>query len=129
MKYLIPILILLSSCYTKKQAIRNFCSQKTVGIDTVLIYEKEIIPGKDSISVQILTDTIIKEGNFEIRYLKGDLKVIYTPDTIFVRDSIPFKVEVPVNCPERDKNKLPLMVFVGILLLGLIAFFIKRNND
>jgi len=94
----------------------------------MLLFEKVIVPGKDSISVQLLTDTIIQQGKFEIRYLKGDLKVIYTPDTIFISDSIPFKVEVPVMVPNKENNYTPFWAMVLFLIIGLIYMMFKKND-
>lgn len=136
MKYLILIL-LLSSCYTKNQAIRKFCTQDTAQV-VVTIHDTIII---DSIQVDtIFSDTIdsvyITKDKLEIRYLKKFGKIYLEGkckgDTIYYEKKV--LIEVPVNCPKLVWYKqlgadywyiLPLL----ILFYFAIDYFHKIMNN
>ena len=102
MKYLILIL-LLSSCYTKQNAINKFCKNDTIQFTTT-IHDTIII---DSVQVDtFFSDTIdsvyITKDKIEIRYVKKFGKIYIEGkckgDTIYYEKKV--IVEVPINCPE-----------------------------
>jgi len=133
--YLIFIL-LLSSCYTKNQAINKFCSKDTANV-FVTIHDTIII---DSIQVDtVFNDTIdsvyITKDKLEIVYVKKFGKVYIEGkckgDTIYYEKKV--LVEVPVDCPKLSWYKqlgadywyiLPLLIlaYIGI------AYFHKIMN-
>ena len=137
MKYLILIL-LLSSCYTKNQAIKKFCSKDTANVfvtihDTILI---------DSIQVDtVFNDTIdsvyITKDKLEIVYVKKFGKV-YIEGKCKQDTFIYFKkifVKVPVDCPKLVWYKqlgadywyiLPLLILAYI---GIAYFHKIMNNE
>jgi len=130
MKYLILIL-LLSSCYTKQNAINKFCKNDTIQFTTT-IHDTIII---DSVQVDtFFSDTIdsvyITKDKIEIRYVKKFGKIYIEGkckgDTIYYEKKV--IVEVPINCPELSwLNQMAidslwwLIVIIAILII-LVAY-------
>ena len=139
MKNIIIILavLFLSSCYTKNQSIRKFCSQDTASViltihDTILI---------DSIQVDtVFSDTIdsvyITKDKLEIVYVKKFGKIYIEGkckgDTIYYEKKV--LIEVPIDCPKLSWYKqlgadywyiLPLIILAYIA----IAYFHKIMNN
>ncbi|MFZ4799342.1 MAG: hypothetical protein ACOYMA_17715 [Bacteroidia bacterium] len=126
MKYLILIL-LLSSCYTKNQAIKKFCSKDTAQV-TITIQDTIIV---DSIRIDtIFNDTVdsvyITKDKLEIVYVKKYGKVYIEGkckgDTIYYEKKV--LIEVPVDCPKLSwfnemilKAKWWLLLIIAILIL------------
>jgi len=135
MKYLILIL-LLSSCYTKHQAIEKFCNQDTASV---------IVTIHDTIITEtIQTDTIFNEFVDSVYITKDKLEIVYVKkfgkiyiegkckgDTIYYEKKV--LVEVPIDCPKLIWYKqigadywyiLPLIIlaYIGI------AYFHKIMN-
>jgi len=135
MKYLILIL-LLSSCYTKHQAIEKFCNQDTASV---------IVTIHDTIITEtIQTDTIFNEFVDLVYITKDKLEIVYVKkfgkiyiegkckgDTIYYEKKV--LVEVPIDCPKLIWYKqigadywyiLPLIIlaYIGI------AYFHKIMN-
>jgi hypothetical protein len=128
MRYLIFIL-LLSSCYTKNQAIKKFCNQDTLNIETT-IHDTIII---DSIQV----DTVFSESidsvyffkdKIEIRYIKKFGKIYlqgkYTGDTIFYTKTVYQKV--PCNTPKLVWYKQYAADYWYILPILLLIFLVVK---
>jgi len=126
MKYLILIL-LLSSCYTKQNAINKFCKNDTIQT-TITVHDTIII---DSIQVDtVFSDTIdsvfITKDRIEIRYIKKFGKIYIEGkckgDTIYYEKKV--IVEVPINCPKLSWLKQMaidslwwLIVIIAILII------------
>jgi hypothetical protein len=126
MKYLILIL-LLSSCYTKQNAINKFCKNDTIQT-TITVHDTIII---DSIQVDtVFSDTIdsvfITKDRIEIRYIKKFGKIYIEGkckgDTIYYEKKV--IVEVPINCPKLSwLNQMAidslwwLIVIIAILII------------
>jgi len=126
MKYLILIL-LLSSCYTKQNAINKFCKNDTIQT-TITVHDTIIV---DSIQVDtIFSDTIdsvfITKDKIEIRYVKKFGKIYIEGkckgDTIYYEKKV--IVEVPINCPKLSwLNQMAidslwwLIVIIAILII------------
>lgn len=129
MKYLILIL-LLSSCYTKQNAINKFCKNDTIQT-TITIYDTIIV---DSIQVDtVFSETIdsvfITKDKIEIRYVKKYGKIYIEGkckgDTIYYEKKV--IVEIPVNCPELSWiNQMAidslwwLIVIIAILIILVV---------
>lgn len=87
----------------------------------------------DSISVYIRGDTVFKD-KYQFRY-KDRYIVRNKSDTLIVRDSIPYKVEVEKQLSKTDKVFLnigkiaSICLFIGILaFLGLIYWKVKLHK-
>lgn len=87
----------------------------------------------DSISVYIRGDTVFKD-KYQLRY-KDRYIVRNKSDTLIVRDSIPYKVEVEKQLSKTDKVFLnigkiaSICLFIGILaFLGLIYWKVKLHK-
>jgi len=136
MKYLILIL-LLSSCYTKNQAIKKFCSKDTVNV---------VVTIHDTIRTEtIRTDTIFNDTIDSVFITKDKLEIVYVKKfgKIYIEGKckedtfIYYKkifVKVPVDYPKLSWYKqlgadywyiLPLI----ILIYFLIAYFHKIMNN
>jgi hypothetical protein len=136
MKYLI-IILLLSSCYTKNQAIKKFCSQDTAQV-VVTIHDTIIV---DSIQVDtVFNDTVdsvyITKDKLEIVYVKKFGKIYIEGkckgDTIYYEKKV--LIEIPIDCPKLVWYKqygadywyiLPLI----ILILFIVGYIRKIMNN
>ncbi len=75
----------------------------------------------DSISVYIRGDTVFKD-KYQLRY-KDRYIVRNKSDTLIVRDSIPYKVEVEKQLSKTDKVFLNIGKIASIcLFIGILAF-------
>jgi hypothetical protein len=136
MKKLLFAVLLLSSCYTKNQAIEKFCNKDTIQVTTV-IHDTIII---DSIQVDtVFNDSVdsvfITKDKIEIRYLKKYGKIYLEGkckgDTVF------YTKEVFINAPVLTK-KLPWYKQLGadywwilpslVIIIILRAWFIQYQN-
>ena len=114
-------LVLISSCYTKKQAINKFCHQDSARvelriIDTVIVKE---IKADTVFSINI-DSVFIQKDKLQIKYLRKN-DTIYLEgkclaDTII--KEIPVNVSVPCNCPP-----IPEMPWYIIARNWIIYFF------
>ena len=128
MKYLIFIL-LLSSCYTKNQALKKFCNKDTASV-MVTIHDTII-------TESIRTDTIFNETVDSVYITKDKLEIVYVKkfgkiyiegkckgDTIYYEKKV--LVEVPIDYPKLVWYKqlgadywyiLPLLTFIILFFL------------
>lgn len=133
MKYLILIL-LLSSCYTKNQAIKKFCSKDTAQV-TITIQDTIIV---DSIRIDtIFNDTVdsvfFTKNKIEIKYIKIGNKIEiagkYLGDTIYYEKKV--LIEVPIDCPKQswfDQMILEAKWWLLVIIAILILVIFKRNG-
>jgi hypothetical protein len=94
--------MLMTSCYTKKQAINKFCHQDSVRVeirivDTVIVKEIKA----DTIFSINIDSVFIQKDKLQIKYLRKN-DTIYLEgkceaDTII--KEIPVNISVPCNCP------------------------------
>jgi len=128
MKYLILIL-LLSSCYTKHQAIEKFCNKDTASV-MVTIHDTIIV---DSIQIDtVFNDTVdsifITKNKIQIKYIKigNKIEIVgkYLGDTIYYEKKV--LIEVPIDCPKLSWYKqlgadywfiLPLIILILFILI------------
>lgn len=116
MRYLI-ILLLLTSCYTKKRAIEKFCQQDTA---TTIIH--------DTIRTEtIKTDSIFSDRVDSVYIAKDKLRIVYVKknDSIYITgecigDTIYYTREVKI--PVFKENCYPLW-WIWVLLGLAICFF------
>jgi hypothetical protein len=128
------VVILLSSCYTKKQAIDKFCHQDTAEI-VVRIHDTTIVESiiTDTVFSASIDSFVVTKDKLVIKYLKIRDSIYlsgeYKGDTIYKIREI--AVKAPCNCPPEyvpgfwDKVKTWLAVF-GIL--SLIVFVIVLGS-
>lgn len=114
-------LILISSCYTKKQAIKKFCHQDSAKvelriIDTVVVKEIQA----DTVFSIELDSIILVKDRLEIKYRKIRDSIYLEgkclADTII--KEIPVNISVPCNCPP-----IPEMPWYIIARNWIIYFF------
>ena len=128
MKKIIPIILLLSSCYTAKQCREKFCSKDTVQVqfnihDTIVIDRSHVDTVFNSI-----TDTItIENDRLVIRYIKVKDSVYLSgtakADTI-IRELVVYR-DVILDCPQPTLWELLETYWYLLLisfLLGLFCF-------
>ncbi len=127
--------ILMTGCYTKKQAINKFCHQDSARvelriIDTVVVKE---IKADTVFSIE-LDSIVLVQDRLEIRYrkirdsiyLEGKCKA----DT-FIKE-IPVKISVPCNCPPIPE--IPWYIIARNWLIcyfavaGFVTLFLKWFN-
>ena len=76
----------------------------------------------DSVSVYIIGDTVFKD-KYHLQY-KDRYIVINKSDTLIVRDSIPYKVDVGKQLSNTDRAFLNIGKIASVcLFIGIIAFF------
>ena len=75
----------------------------------------------DSVSVYIIGDTVFKD-KYHLQY-KDRYIVINKSDTLIVRDSIPYKVDVGKQLSNTDRAFLNIGKIASVcLLIGILAF-------
>jgi hypothetical protein len=126
-------LILLSSCYTKKQAIDKFCHQDTAVV-MVEVHDTTIVERivADTVFSASIDSFVITKDKLVIKYLKIRDSIYlsgeYKGDTIYKIREI--TVKTPCNCPPEyvpgfwDKVKSWLAVF-GIISFLIFAFVLS----
>jgi hypothetical protein len=125
---ILPILFLLSSCYTKQGALRRFCHQDTaVFKGTVLLKGTVAVPGDsatfnfDCEKFKALYDslmseqrnqvkdtngvTVYKDSTFEVKAKPNpaggfDFKAKTLDKSVPFEKVVPIEVKVPCNCPD-----------------------------
>lgn len=125
------LIILTSSCYTKKKAIEKFCKSDSVSIIVHDTIKTETIT-TDTVFSTMLDTVIIKEGKLSIRYIK-------VRDSVYINgecegDTIYLTKEVKVQsiCPSPSSYTFTewiggqpyLVVGFFIVVFSLALFFI-----
>jgi hypothetical protein len=128
MKKLLFALLLLSSCYTKNQAIEKFCNKDTIQVTTI-IHDTIIVDSiqVDTVFNESIDSVFITKNKIEIKYLKKFGKIYLEgkckSDTIYYEKKVMF--EVPCTTPKLSWYKqlaadywfiLPLILVLLILL-------------
>jgi hypothetical protein len=133
MKKLLFAVLLLSSCYTKNQAIEKFCNKDTIQVTTV-IHDTIII---DSIQVDtVFNDSVdsvfITKDKIEIRYVKKYGKIYLEGkckgDTVFYTKEVFIKAPVLTKKLVWYKQLAADYWFIPLIVIILIIIKIIRNN-
>ena len=127
--------LLMTGCYTKKQAINKFCHQDSAQIELIIVDTVVVKEIKADTVFSIELDSIVLvQDRLEIRYrkirdsiyLEGKCKA----DT-FVKE-IPVKISVPCNCPPKPMLKWYLTVLKWLIyffaVIGFVTLFLKWFN-
>jgi hypothetical protein len=123
--------LLLSSCYTKKQAINKFCKQDTINTFVTLhdTIRTETIQIDTAFSDRV-DSIVVQHDKMVIKYIHKNGKIYldgkYKGDTIYINKEV--RVAVPVTIP---KCEIPWYqkywyVFAALALFSLLIFWIKR---
>ena len=130
----VAILILSMFCRcttTKYVPVTEYKDRVVVNTDSLL--KSDSVYVHDSVSVYIIGDTVLKY-KYHIQY-KDRCIVRNKLDTLIVRDSIPYKVEVNKKLSKTDRAFLNIgkiasvCIFIGILaLLGWIYRKVKLHK-
>ena len=126
------ILSMFCRCTTTKYVpITEYRDRVVVKTDSLLKTDSVYV--HDSVSVYIIGDTVFKY-KYHIQY-KDRFIVRNKSDTLIVRDSIPYKVEVNKQLSKTDRAFLNIgkiasvCIFIGILaLLGWIYRKVKLHK-
>ena len=125
-------LSMLCRCTTTKYVpVTEYRDRVVVKTDSFLKTDSVYV--HDSISVYIRGDTVFKD-KYQLRY-KDRYIVRNKSDTLIVRDSIPYKVEIEKQLSKTDRAFLNIgkiasvCLFVGLLaLLGCIYWKLKLHK-
>ena len=128
------LLSILSSCFTKKQAIKKFCSQDSA-TTTIVIHDTLIVDRitSDTIfSTDIDTITLVKDKlviQYRKQFGKVHLSGTYQGDTIY--KEIYKQVKVPCNCPQVevtwiDKCEKWLSIWGLLCLFALVIYILLK---
>jgi hypothetical protein len=131
------IYCLLCSCYTKNQAIKKFCNQDTISIettihDTIIVSSIEV----DTIFSEKIDSVYFTKDKIEVRYLKRNglvkIETKYIGDTIFYTKTVYQKI--PCTTPKlvwykEYAAKLWWLLPLVFLVLLLNAWFRKYLNN
>jgi hypothetical protein len=133
MKKLLFAVLLLSSCYTKNQAIEKFCNKDTIQVSTV-IHDTIIIDSiqVDTVFNESIDSVFITKDKIEIRYLKKYGKIYLEgkckQDTVF------YTKEVFINAPVLTKKLVwykqlaaDYWFILPLILVLLVAIKIVRK--
>lgn len=128
--------LMLTSCYTKNQAINKFCHQDSAKvelriIDTIVVYEIKA----DTIFSIELDSIILVQDRLEIKYKKIRDSIFLEGKCLadtFIKE-IPIKVAVPCNCPPIPEREWYLKVIDYLIYIlagiGLLVILIHYFND
>ena len=118
----VAMLILLMFCRcttTKYVPVTEYKDRVVVKTDSLLKTDSVYV--HDSVSVYIRGDTVFKY-KYHIQY-KDRCIVRNKSDTLIVRDSIPYKVEVNKQLSKTDRAFLNIGKIASVcLLIGVLAF-------
>ena len=130
----VSMLILSTFCRcttTKYVPVTEYKERVVVKTDSLLKTDSVYV--HDSVSVYIRGDTVFKD-KYHLQY-KDRYIVRNKSDTLIVRDSIPYKVEVSKQISNTDRYLLNICkiasvcIFIGILaFLGLIYWKLKLQK-
>jgi hypothetical protein len=144
MKIIIPIILLLSSCYSARQCKERFCSKDTVNVeviihDTIKIEGDSVKFGLQIDSLNSLIQSLISEGKDTTVTLVDDsttkVDVVYNPKTRklnftaknkeyrYVYFNITKKIKVPTNCPKPTMSELFKQYWYVLLIAFLLGLF------
>ena len=114
------ILSMFCRCTTTKYVpITEYKDRVVVKTDSLLKTDSVYV--HDSVSVYIIGDTVFKD-NYHLQY-KDRYIVINKSDTLIVRDSIPYKVDVGKQLSNTDRAFLNIGKIASVcLLIGILAF-------
>ena len=114
------ILSMFCRCTTTKYVpITEYRDRFVVKTDSLLKTDSVYV--HDSVSVYIRGDTVFKD-KYHLQY-KNRYIVRNKSDTLIVRDSIPYKVEVNKQLPKTDRAFLNIGKIASVcLLIGILAF-------
>ena len=126
------VLSMFCRCTTTKYVpVTEYKDRVVVNTDSLL--KSDSVYVHDSVSVYIIGDTVLKY-KYHIQY-KDRCIVRNKLDTLIVRDSIPYKVEVNKKLSKTDRAFLNIgkiasvCIFIGILaLLGWIYRKVKLHK-
>lgn len=115
------ILSMFCRCTTNKYVpVTEYKDMVVVKTDSLL--KTDSIYVHDSVSVYIRGDTVFKD-KYHLQY-KDRYIVRNKSDTLIVRDSIPYKVEVGKQLSNTDRAFLKIGKIASVcLFIGIIAFF------
>ncbi len=120
-KVMIAIILLISSCYTKKKAIEKFCNTKQV--DTVItIHDTTIVESLRVDSVfSVFNDTIVlTKDKLVVRYFRTTDSVYLSGE--YLGDTIYKTIYQPISVP-CDTAKLTTLDAVKELRWWLVLIF------
>ena len=133
MKKLIIALLLLSSCYTKNQAIEKFCNKDTIQVSTI-IHDTIIIDSiqVDTVFNESIDSVYLVKDKIEIRYIKKYGKIYLEGkckgDTVF------YTKEVFIKAPVLTKKLIwykqlaaDYWFILPLFLLQILLFFFIRK--
>ena len=114
------ILSMFCRCTTTKYVpITEYKDRVVVKTDSLLKTDSVYV--HDSVSVYIIGDTVFKD-KYHLQY-KDRYIVINKSDTLIVRDSIPYKVDVGKQLSNTDRAFLNIGKIASVcLLIGILAF-------
>jgi hypothetical protein len=138
MKKLLFALLLLSSCYTKNQAIEKFCNKDTVQVSTV-IHDTIFIDSiqVDTVFSQDVDSVYLVKDKIEIRYIKkygkiylegkckGDT-VFYTKE-VFIKAPVLTKKLVWYKQLAADYWFILPLILVILVLLSFIRKWLNKQ--
>lgn len=104
---------------TKYVPVTEFRDRVVVKTDSLLKTDSVYV--HDSVSVYIRGDTVFKD-KYQLRY-KDRYIIRNKSDTLIVRDSIPYKVEIENKLSKTDKVFLNIGKIASIcIFIGILAF-------
>ena len=114
------ILSMFCRCTTTKYVpVTEYKDRVVVKTDSLLKTDSVYV--HDSVSVYIIGDTVFKD-KYHIQY-KDRYIVRNKSDTLIVRDSIPYKVEVNKQLSKIDRTFLNIGKIASVcLFIGILAF-------
>jgi len=141
--YIFLLTLLLTSCYTKQQALRKFCKQDTVTTTVMLtVHDTFNLPADSALFT--ISDSLYKNGLDTLTVVYEDtlqsvsavknkgngsvaFKVKRKPHQYINVKVVPFAVKVPCNCPDNKptwKQKVYENIKTGFAFLGLVFFLL-----
>ena len=133
MKKLLFAVLLLSSCYTKNQAIEKFCSKDTVQVsaiihDTIIIDSIQV----DTVFNESVDSVYLVKDKIEIRYIKKYGKIYLEGKC--KGDTVYYTKEVFINAPVLTKKLIwykqlaaDYWFILPLFLLQILLFFFIRK--
>lgn len=150
LRYLAPLLLLLTSCYSKQQCIDKFCSETEVVVHDTINFHDTFYTEADTAFLSVFLDSLVYDSLTEVlnsrdmlirflRYKNNKLGVqaICKGDTIIQDTTIYREIKADCNCPEpldekelieRGKLKAYRNSFLVIAFLTFLFFYLYSRK-
>jgi hypothetical protein len=140
MKYLLILLLILSSCSAERKCRKTIAKAKKLGClttDSVVIKDTLIISSFDTLvkftTINEVDTLIVDNGGLKTvvftKWKTREVRVVQIPDTVIRERKVPQMVVKNTDCPKQKWwDRFWIGFGFGILIVGILSF-VKGERD